>query len=135
MVANPLVVVPVDPLIPSIHFFEIFIGKPAAGSNARNHEVVAAKDLLNFFDHVRIQTADRRPHGHHRGNTDDNSDQSEKSPQFVGKNRLYGDPQGVGIKGEEGFHFVNNGRRCLGKRLYDELQPPGFNYQRSVTIV
>src|SRR4029078_257078 len=76
----------------------------ARESHASDHEVVVAKYLRNFVDNVRVQTANRRADGDDGGHTDDDPDQREKSPQFVGEDRLQGDLQGVGIKGEKCFH-------------------------------
>jgi hypothetical protein len=48
--------------------------------------------------------ADRSAHHHDRGDPDDDSDQGQKSPQFMGENRLQGNLQSIGIEGKEGFH-------------------------------
>ncbi len=73
--------------------------------HARNHEVIAAQNFRHLVDDVGVEAADRGADHHHRGHADDDADQSEKGPQFMGKNRLQGNLQGVGVKGEEGFHY------------------------------
>ena len=103
MVAHPLVVVPVESFVAPVHALKFFIGQPAVGSNARDHEVVAAEDFCHLVDHIGVQAADRGAHRHHRSHADDDPDQGQKSPQFVGKNRLHGNLQGVGVKGKKAF--------------------------------
>ena len=57
----------------------------------RDHEMIAAQDLLDFFQRQSIEPTNRGPNRHNRGDPYDDADQSEKSAQFMGKNRLQGD--------------------------------------------
>src|SRR6266566_6193607 len=106
MVAHPFIVIPINSLVAPVHTFKIFIRKATAGSNARDHEVVTAEYLRHLVDHVSIQAADGRPDGDYRRHADDDSNQRQKSPQLVSKNRLDRNLQGVSVKGKKGFHSL-----------------------------
>jgi len=51
---TPLIIIPIEPLVAAIHTLEFFIRHSAAESNARDHEVVTAKNLGHFFNDVGV---------------------------------------------------------------------------------
>ena len=89
--------------------------------HARNHEVIAAQHLRHFVDYISIEAADRGSDDYYRGDANDDSNQCEKSPQFVGKYLLQGNFQGVGIKGKEGFHYCYSCELSSVTWLYDRF--------------
>src|SRR5215213_5061107 len=91
MVADPLVVVPIKSLVASISSLKLVVVHVAGEGHAGDHEVVAAQDFSDFFDDVRVEAADGGSDCHDRGDADDDADQRQKGPQFVGKDRLHGD--------------------------------------------
>src|SRR6185369_10298962 len=120
MIADPLVVVPIEPLVASIASLEFLVVHVPGERHPGDHEVITAQNFADAFDNVRIETANRRPDRNHRRHADDNPDKSQKSPQFVGKDRLQSNLQGVGIKGQNGFHNSDLGR-------YTRPAPAKFN--------
>ena len=63
------------------------------------------------------------PDDDHRSDADDDADQRQKSAQFVGKDRLQSNLQGVGIKGKKAF-IVCTGlpARKAGNWLYENAK-------------
>src|SRR5215211_3197144 len=57
MVAHPLVVVPIQSLIPSIASFKLFIVHVPGERHSRDHEMVAAEHLRDLVDDVGVETA------------------------------------------------------------------------------
>ncbi len=59
--------------------------------------MVCAQKFCHAVGDIGIEAADRGAHDDHRRNADDDTDQGQKGAQFVGQDRLQGDPGGVGI--------------------------------------
>src|SRR6185436_14026632 len=88
MIANPLVIVPIEALVTSIAALELVVVHVSGESHPSDHEVITAQNFADAFDNVCIETANRGPDRDHGRHADDDSDKSQKSPQFVGKDRL-----------------------------------------------
>jgi hypothetical protein len=58
--------------------------------------MIRAENFRNFFDDIRIQTADRSADDDDRRDADDDADQSQKSAQFMLENRFNCNPKSVG---------------------------------------
>ena len=100
MVANPFVVIPVEPLITAIHPLKFIVRALSLEGHARNHEVVRAQDLGHSVDDICVQPADRGTHRDHRSDAYDDADEGQKGPQFVSEDRLQGNLQGIRVKGK-----------------------------------
>src|SRR4029079_556173 len=109
MVANPFVIVPVQSFVAPISSFKLFVVHVAGEGHAGDHEVVTAQNFAVSVDDVGVETADRGADCYHRGDADDDAEQRQKRPQFVGKDRLQGDLQRIGVKGKDCFHNTESG--------------------------
>ncbi len=110
MIADPLVVVPVEPFVAAVSALKLFVVHVTRERHPRDHEVIVAENLAESFDDVSIEPADRRSHRNHRRHADDDADQRQKRAQFVREDRLQSDLQGIGIKRQKSSHRSWEGR-------------------------
>src|ERR1700741_1685185 len=74
MIANPLVVVPVESLVASIAALEFVVVHVPGEGHASDHEVITAKNFGDSLDDVSIETANRGSDRNYRRHADDDSD-------------------------------------------------------------
>ena len=58
MVADPLVVVPIDSFVAAVSSFKFFVVHVAGEGHARDHEVIAAEYFADSIDDVGVEAAD-----------------------------------------------------------------------------
>src|ERR1044071_1031812 len=75
MVANPLVVVPVESLVTAIAALELVVVHVPGEGHARDHEVITAQNFADSLDDVGVEAANRSADCNHRCYADDDSDQ------------------------------------------------------------
>jgi hypothetical protein len=72
--------------------------------------VITAQHFADSLNHVRIESADRGADGYDGRHADNDADERQKRPQFVGEDRLQGDLQRIGIKRKYCSHKTDPGR-------------------------
>src|SRR6266404_72136 len=88
LIQEPVEVIPVEHLVPLVHFLPLLLGHVSDVSYASDHEVVDPEEFRYLINDVGVQSVDRSTHHDNRRNADDDSDKSEKRTQFVRENRL-----------------------------------------------
>lgn len=63
VIAHPLVIVPVEPLVAPVAPLKLLVVHVAGKCHASDHEVIAAEHFADSFDHVRVESADGSPDG------------------------------------------------------------------------
>src|SRR5712691_8484417 len=108
MLSHPFIVVPVEPLVSPVPALKLLIRQTARESHTRNHEMISTEDFCNLVDNISVQPAYRSSDCHNRGDPDNDADERQKCAELMREDRLQGNPQGVRIEREEGFHQCNS---------------------------
>src|ERR1051325_944934 len=77
VIAHPLVIVPVEPFVAPVSSLKLFVVHLAGEGHAGDHEVIAAEYLADFVDYIGVETADGSSDRDHRGDADDDADESQ----------------------------------------------------------